>query len=290
MRSQSTARPGDSSMTPSPDIARLIAIMAALRNPDGGCPWDIEQTFETIARYTIEEAYEVTDAIARGDLVDLKDELGDLLLQVVYHAQMAQEAGHFAFGDVVEAITRKLIRRHPHVFGDLTILDPERVKLLWDSIKAEEKAERATARAVAGLPDDRAPGLLGSVKAALPTLVRARKLQEKAATVGFDWNDANLVLDKIAEEISEVRQAVAQNDQDAIEDEIGDLLFAAVNLARHARVDPDKALQRSSAKFTARFNAIEDALAAQGRALAEASLDEMEALWRAAKQREKLTP
>ena len=270
-------------MTPSPDIARLLAIMAALRDPQTGCPWDIEQRFETIAPYTIEEAYEVADAIQRGDRVDLKEELGDLLLQVVFHARMAEEAGDFAFGDVVEAITRKLIRRHPHVFGERTALNPGNVKELWDAIKAEEKAERAAARAAAGLADDRPAGLLGGVKQALPAFARAMKLQEKASTVGFDWHDARLVLDKIEEEAREVRAALDSREADAIEDEIGDLLFAMVNLARHASVEPETALQRANEKFTRRFGLIEEALAAQGRSLAEADLAEMETLWVAAK-------
>jgi ATP diphosphatase len=270
-------------MTPSPDIARLLAIMAALRDPQTGCPWDIEQRFETIAPYTIEEAYEVADAIQRGDRVDLKEELGDLLLQVVFHARMAEEAGDFAFGDVVEAITRKLIRRHPHVFGERTARNPGNVKELWDAIKAEEKAERAAARAAAGLADDRPAGLLGGVKQALPAFARAMKLQEKASTVGFDWHDARLVLDKIEEEAREVRAALDSREADAIEDEIGDLLFAMVNLARHAGVEPETALHRANEKFTRRFGLIEESLAAQGRSLADADLAEMETLWVAAK-------
>lgn len=270
-------------MKPSTNIARLIEIMAALRAPVGGCPWDVEQTFATIAPYTIEEAHEVADAIQRGDLVDLKDELGDLLLQVVYHARMAEEIGAFRFEDVVLAITSKLIRRHPHVFGEATAQNPGNVKALWDAIKAEEKAERTAARMAAGLPDDTPKGLLGGVKTALPGFVRAMKLQQKASSVGFDWNDARLVLDKLAEEAEEVREAIKSKQQSDIEDEIGDLLFVVVNLARHTKVDPEVALQRANAKFTQRFGAIESALAAQGRALQDASLEEMEALWVAAK-------
>ncbi len=274
-------------MKPTPDLAQLLAIMAALRQPDTGCPWDIVQTFETIAPYTLEEAQEVADAIRRGDLVDLKEELGDLLLQVVFHARMAEEQGAFGFPDVVEAINRKLIRRHPHVFGDRNAGNPGAVKELWDQIKAEEKAERAVARAAAGLPDDRPKGLLGGVKTALPALQRAVKLQEKAGTVGFDWNNAELVLDKITEEAAEVRDALRSGDAADIEEEIGDLLFVMANLARHAKVDPEMALEKANAKFVRRFGAIEDALAAQGRSLADASLDEMEALWVAAKNAEK---
>lgn len=274
-------------MTPTPDLAQLLAIMAALRHPETGCPWDIVQNFETIAPYTLEEAHEVADAIRRGDLVDLREELGDLLLQVVFHARMAEEQGAFAFADVVEAINRKLIRRHPHVFGDRNAGNPGAVKELWDQIKAEEKAERAAARAAAGLPDDRAPGLLGSVKTALPAFQRAVKLQEKAGTVGFDWNDAELVLDKLTEEAGEVREALRARDPAAIEEEIGDLLFVMANLARHAKVDPETALEKANAKFTRRFGAIEAALAAEGRNLAEATLEEMEAHWLAAKAAEK---
>ncbi|MGL5447785.1 MAG: nucleoside triphosphate pyrophosphohydrolase [Rhabdaerophilum sp.] len=271
---------------PHDGLARLIDIMAALRHPETGCPWDIVQNFAKIAPFTIEEAYEVADAIKRGDMVDLREELGDLLLQVVYHARMAEEAGHFAFPDVVEAINTKLVRRHPHVFGSREVENPGAVKHLWDAIKAEEKAERAAARAAAGLPDDTPKGLLGSVKAALPAFSRAVKLQEKASTVGFDWNDALLVLDKIEEEAREVRAAIQEGQQAEIEEEIGDLLFALVNLARHAKVDPEKALASANEKFTRRFGAIEMALAAQGRNLAEASLEDMEKLWVAAKNAE----
>ncbi|MCU0818034.1 MAG: nucleoside triphosphate pyrophosphohydrolase [Beijerinckiaceae bacterium] len=274
-------------MKPTPDLAQLLAIMAALRHPETGCPWDIVQSFESIAHYTLEEAQEVVDAIRRGDLVDLKEELGDLLLQVVFHARMAEEQGAFAFPDVVEAINRKLIRRHPHVFGDRNAGNPGAVKELWDRIKAEEKAERAAARAAAGLPDDRPKGLLGGVKTALPALERAVRLQDKAGTVGFDWNNAELVLDKIAEETSEVREALRAGEAADIEEEIGDLLFVMANLARHAKVDPETALDKANAKFIRRFRAIETALEALGRTLADASLEEMEALWVAAKTAEK---
>lgn len=271
---------------PRDGLARLIAIMAALRHRETGCPWDIVQTYETIAPYTIEEAYEVADAIRRRDRVDLRDELGDLLLQVVYHARMAEEEGHFAFDDVVEAINAKLIRRHPHVFGDRSAGNPGAVKHLWDEIKAREKIERAAARAAAGLPDDTRQGLLGAVKTALPAFPRAVKLQEKASTVGFDWNDALMVLDKIEEEAREVREALQSGQQIDIEEEIGDLLFAVTNLARHARVDPEQALAAANTKFERRFRAIERALEAQGRGLRDASLEEMERLWIAAKMAE----
>lgn len=272
-------------MKPSSDIARLIEIMAALRTPKTGCPWDLEQDFATIAPYTIEEAYEVADAITRGDLDDLRDELGDLLLQVVFHARMAQEQRAFDFGDVVTAITEKLIRRHPHVFGDTRDLTPDQVKGLWSKIKAEEKAERDARHRQAGkeLPSD----TLSSVSAGLPTLGRALKLQAKAGTVGFDWNDPKAVLDKIAEEAEEISSAIENGSHDAVAEEIGDLLFAVVNLARHLKVDPETALRATNAKFERRFASIERALAKQGKKPEQASLAEMDALWNEAKAREK---
>ncbi len=273
---------------PSDDIARLIAIMAKLRTPGEGCPWDLEQDFATIAPYTIEEAYEVADAIARGDLADLKDELGDLLLQVVFHARMAEEAGQFAFPDVVRAITAKLIRRHPHVFGDAGSLPTEAVSALWAEIKAGEKRAKAQERERLDLPPEPPAGVLGGVPVALPGLTRALKLQEKAGTVGFDWNDIGSVLDKIVEEAREIAEARAANKgREALADEVGDLLFAAVNLARHLGVDPEAALRGTNAKFERRFRSIETALAAKGSNPAEATLDEMDALWNEAKRRER---
>jgi ATP diphosphatase len=272
-------------MTSPHDIDRLIAIMAALRTPGTGYPWDLEQDFRSIAPYTIEEAYEVADAIERGDLVDLKDELGDLLLQVVFHARMAEGQGAFAFGDVVEAIVAKLVRRHPHVLGDARDLAPAAVKALWDDIKAGEKAGRRAARAAAGLPPE-AEGFLAAVPAALPALVRAEKLTARAAKVGFDWPETQQVVSKIEEELEEVAEAAAGGSRDRVEDEIGDLLFAAANLARHHGVDPEAALRRTNAKFERRFAAIERGLRAQRRTLDEASLDEMEALWVSAKAAE----
>jgi ATP diphosphatase len=271
-------------MEPSPDIERLIEIMAALRDPDTGCPWDKEQNFATIAPYTVEEAHEVADAIARDDLTDLRDELGDLLLQVVYHARMAEEAGAFAFPDVVEAITRKLIRRHPHVFGDAEARAAGAAKGMWERIKAEEKRARAAARSIED-EGTRPPGLLDSVPAGLPAMIRAVRLQEKASTVGFDWNDPRAVLAKLAEEIGEIEAELTApvSEPARLEGEVGDLLFAVANLARHLKVDPDQALRRTNAKFMRRFASIETALAAEGRGPAEASLDEMEALWQAAK-------
>ena len=267
-------------MTPSRDIARLIEIMAALRDMEHGCPWDIEQTFDTIAPYTIEEAYEVAEAIAERDMDGLRDELGDLLLQVVYHAEMASEVGAFAFPDVVESITTKMIRRHPHVFGDETAKAAGQAKGVWERIKAEEKRDRAAAHG--GRPGD-VPGVLDGMPAGLPALIRAVKLQEKASTVGFDWNDPKAVLAKLREEIGEIEAELDANSPERLADEVGDLLFAVANLARHLKVDADQALRRTNAKFVKRFKSIETALAANGRTPAEASLDEMEALWQAAK-------
>jgi ATP diphosphatase len=271
-------------MSPSRDISRLLEIMAMLRTPGTGCPWDLEQDFATIAPYTIEEAYEVADAIARGDLDDLRDELGDLLLQVVYHARMAEEQAAFSFGDVVEAITRKMIRRHPHVFADKDgKLTPVGVKSAWDRIKAEEKAERAARRP----PEQAQPAsLLSDVKTGQPALVRAMELQRKASTVGFDWNDPRAVLHKIREEADEIEAALDRGDAQELAEETGDLLFALVNLARHVGADPEMALRGTNAKFERRFGYIERALAAQGRAFESASLDEMDALWDEAKGEE----
>jgi nucleoside triphosphate diphosphatase len=274
-------------MEPSRDIRRLIEIMAALRTPNSGCPWDLEQTFATIAPYTLEEAYEVADAIEREDSVDLCEELGDLLLQVVFHARMAEEADLFDFGDVVETIAKKLIRRHPHVFGDARSLSPDGVKTLWAEIKAAEKREKAAAHARDGLPKEVDGGALAGVPLPLPALTRALKLQEKAGKVGFDWNDARAVLAKLREETDEIDEALANGDAHAIKDEIGDLLFVVVNLARHADVDPEQALRGCNAKFERRFAHIENELAARGRAPSEASLTEMDALWNDAKRAER---
>jgi nucleoside triphosphate diphosphatase len=271
-------------MTPSRDISRLLEIMTALRTPVTGCPWDLEQNFATIAPYTIEEAYEVADAITRGDLDDLREELGDLLLQVVYHARMAEERNAFAFGDVVEAITRKLIRRHPHVFADKDgNIAPAGVKSAWERIKAEEKAERAARRP--GEPREKT--LLSSVKTGQPSLGRALDLQRKAASVGFDWNDPREVLRKIREEADEIEAALDRGDKEELAEETGDLMFALVNLARHVDANPEMALRGANAKFERRFGYIERALAAQGRTLESATLQEMDALWDEAKGAEK---
>jgi ATP diphosphatase len=263
-------------MRPSRDIGRLLDIMAALRTPGTGCPWDLEQSFETIAPYTIEEAYEVADAIERGDMTDLCDELGDLLLQVVFHAEIAKARGAFDFGAVVEAITAKMIRRHPHVFGDARDLRPDQVKALWGEIKAAERASKPEApkAALAGVP-------LG-----MPGLTRALKLQERAGKVGFDWNDARAVIAKIREEIDEVEAELDAGREDLAQAEVGDLLFALANLARHLKADPEAALRGTNAKFERRFAYIEAALANLGKKPAEATLAEMDALWNEAKAKE----
>lgn len=274
-------------MKPSKDISRLIEIMAALRRPVTGCPWDLEQNFSTIVPYTLEEAYEVADAIERGDLADLRDELGDLLLQVVFHARMAEEEGAFDFGDVVEAITTKMIRRHPHVFGEEDARSAGMAKGQWEKIKAEEKAARRAARVAAGLdPEDRGKGYLDSVPVALPALTRALKLQEKAAKVGFDWKEAAPILDKIEEEIGELRHALETGGTSAVEDEFGDVLFALVNFGRHLKLDAEKALRGTNEKFRSRLHFVEQALKDQGRSLEQSTLEEMETLWQRAKAAE----
>jgi ATP diphosphatase len=277
-------------MTPARDIIRLIEIMAALRTPVTGCPWDLEQSFETIAPFTIEEAYEVADAIARRDRLDLKDELGDLLLQVVFHSRLAEEEGSFSFPDVLEAITTKMIRRHPHVFpsdefGDVSAMTPAEVKGLWHRIKAAEKAEKSAARSAAGLPEPRATAsALDGVPTALPALTRAWKIQAKASAVGFDWNDPIKVLDKIREETDEVSEALRSGDRAHVIEEIGDLLFVIANLARHVGADPESALAAANAKFENRFRHVEQALAGEGKSPEAATLEEMEAHWQAAKR------
>jgi len=335
-------------MTPSKDIARLVEIMAALRTPVTGCPWDLQQNFATIAPYTLEEAYEVADAIERADLADLRDELGDLLLQVVYHSRMAEEQGAFDFGDVVEGVTRKMIRRHPHVFGDEPAGNADAVDGLWARIKAEEKIERAAARA--RLSPDRAaeepapPSLLADIPPALPALTRALKLQDKAAKVGFDWPNLGPVFDKLKEELAEFedvalpqdprgsrvaasdsaskpapsgrhtldaasdspsssppdaedqpapsgrlaeRESEGANQNAAIKEEFGDLLFVMANIARHLKIDPESALRGANAKFMRRFAYIEEQLDANGSSPAQSTLSEMDRLWDEAKAREK---
>ena len=265
-------------------IARLIAIMAALRTPQTGCPWDLEQTFATIAPYTIEEAYEVADAIARGDLDDLCEELGDLLLQVVFHARMAQEQGAFDAADVIAGICDKMIRRHPHVFAQTLAADAQAVTQSWASIKALENAERAARK---GLNPDAAASLLSHVKTGAPSLARALALQAKASEVGFDWNNPMAVLAKIREELDEVESALQARDMQQAGEEVGDILFAAVNLARHVKADPDAMLRATNLKFERRFHSIERALQSRGQGFSDVTLDEMEALWVAAKADEK---
>jgi MazG family protein len=272
-------------------IADLLRVMARLRDPETGCPWDREQSFATIAPYTIEEAYEVADAIARNDLDALKDELGDLLLQVVYHARMAEEDGSFAFGDVVDAITAKMIRRHPHVFEDASLRDSFLTSGTWERIKAEEKATRgdAATRSVG----DGAGFLLDDVAVALPALTRAVKLQSRAARVGFDWPSLAPVLAKIEEEIAELKSAIADEKREAgapaskqVTEEFGDLLFVMANVARHLGVDPEASLRDANAKFVRRFRSIEAALRAEGRRPEDATLEEMDQLWDEAKAAE----
>lgn len=257
-------------------IDRLLKIMRQLRDPATGCPWDVQQTFLSIAPYTIEEAYEVADAVASGDRAALKDELGDLLLQVVFHAQMAAEEASFSFDDVVHAIVDKLIRRHPHVFGAENADNPEAVHANWERLKAEERAAKA------------AGGTLDGIPLALPALLRALKLQKRAARVGFDWKNPVDVLDKLEEEIGELRvELAAGSGIERVRDEFGDLLFVLVNLGRHLNLDPEEALRATNSKFERRFHAIEAGLAAEGRKPEQASLDEMEALWLKAKLEER---
>jgi nucleoside triphosphate diphosphatase len=263
------------------DIADLIAIMAALRHPRTGCPWDIEQTFATIAPYTVEEANEVAEAIATGDREDLRDELGDLLLQVVFHARMAEEEGAFDFGGVVEAVTGKMIRRHPHVFGEKRKWTPEEVKANWNRIKHEEKAERAKRR---GETPSVQASVLSGVPAALPAGQRAVKLQDKAAKVGFDWPDVMDVIAKAEEELAELKAAVAVKDRDHIEEELGDMLFVLANLARWHTLDPDMAMAKANAKFEKRFKRVEELLKLRGKTPGESDLAEMDALWNEAKK------
>ena len=258
--------------SPNGGIKRLLHIMECLRDPDTGCPWDIEQTFDSIAPYTIEEAYEVADAIARNDVADLKSELGDLLLQTVYHTQIGTEAGHFTFDDVADAIAQKMLDRHPHVFGDQSRdKSAEQQKKDWETIKAAEREKRGEA------------GVLDGVALGLPALLRAQKLQKRAARVGFDWPETTQVLDKLKEEAAELVDAAADKDADAIEDEMGDLLFVMANLARHLGVDPEAALRRTNTKFTTRFAWIEAELAKAGKSPEDSTLDEMDSLWNAAK-------
>jgi MazG family protein len=254
---------------------RLLAIMARLRDPERGCAWDLEQTFATIAPYTIEEAYEVADAIQRGDLDELKDELGDLLLQVVFHSRMAEEQGAFAFDDVAQAICDKMIRRHPHVFGEAAHRDSTEQTRAWEVIKAEERAEKAAAAEKASLLDN--------VPVGLPALTRAVKLTKRAARVGFTWSTAREVLDKLREEVGELEEAAAAGDVAHMREELGDVLFVCANIGRMLDIDPEDALRESNAKFARRFSHIERTIEAEGRTLDQSDLAEMDALWDAAK-------
>ncbi|PCH50615.1 MAG: nucleoside triphosphate pyrophosphohydrolase [Hyphomicrobiales bacterium] len=277
-------------MEPSRNISRLLEIMTALRTPKTGCPWDLEQDFKSIIPYTIEEAYEVADAIERNDMEDLRLELGDLLLQSVYHAQMASEAGDFDFGDVVEGITTKMIRRHPHVFGTEDASAEQysaagMAKGTWEKIKAEEKSEQIEARKAKGLPPKPVKtSILDDVPNTLPSLAVGVKLQQKASKVGFDWNDPKAVISKIREELDEVEAELKANDKEKLTDEIGDVLFAMVNLARHLEIDPDTALRSTNQKFRKRFSYIEKNLTKSGEKIEDVDLDTMEDLWKRAKK------
>ncbi len=265
-------------MSAEPSLADLIEIMARLRTPGSGCPWDLAQTASSIAPYAIEEAYEVVDAIERGSASDLREELGDLLLQVVFHARLAEEVGSFRFDDVVATLCAKLVRRHPHVFAAVPVDGVEAVKRSWEAIKADER------RIKAGEGGDAAPfSVLADVPIGLPALTRALKLQQKASRVGFDWNDTRAVIAKIREETDEIEEALESGSREATADEIGDLLFAAVNLARHAAVDPEAAVRGTNRKFERRFAYIEAALARRGASAADADLATMDALWDEAK-------
>jgi ATP diphosphatase len=269
-------------MKPSRDLSGLIEIMARLRDPETGCPWDVEQDFSTISNYTIEEAYEVADAIEREDFEDLRDELGDLLLQPVYHAQMASERGLFDIGDVIEAVTGKMIRRHPHVFGPDAAKDAAAATVRWDAIKAEERARKAATRPAAG-----PPSLLDDVPQVLPALSRAEKLTKLAASVGFDWADTASVLAKVHEELAEVEAALAEPDQAAIAEELGDLLFALANLCRHVGVPAEAALRDANAKFTRRFAHLEARAREDGVPLDAAGLERLDRYWNEIRARDK---
>jgi ATP diphosphatase len=262
----------------SPNMTRLLEIMARLRDPERGCPWDVEQNFQTIAPYTIEEAYEVADAIEHEDMTALKDELGDLLLQVVFHARMAEEDGQFDFDAVAKAISDKMIRRHPHVFGEQRVDSVAAQTLSWEAFKAAERAEKAAR-------GGRAASVLDGVTLGLPGLTRAVKLQKRAARVGFDWPEAAQVLDKIDEELAEIKEEIANGGgHERLEDEVGDLLFVLANLARHLKIDPEAALRHTNAKFERRFHQVEQSFA---EGLESVSLEEMEEAWQRAKQRER---
>lgn len=268
-------------MQPKYSMEDLLSIMKALRTPNTGCPWDLEQTFETIAPYTIEEAYEVDEAIRDGDRESLKDELGDLLLQTVFHAQMANEEGSFAFSDVVQSVCDKMVRRHPHVFGDATVEDADAQTAAWEVQKEEERAQKAAAR-------DEVPSVLEGVTLGLPSLLRAVKLQKRAARVGFDWPETVQVLDKMQEESAELVEAYQNNEgHGRLKEEFGDLMFVMANLARHMKLDPEEALRDANAKFERRFKGVEEKLHAKGKAPNQSNLEEMDALWNEVKRDER---
>lgn len=259
--------------SPLPNMSNLLDVMAKLRDPETGCPWDIEQSFETISPYTIEEAYEVADAIDRGDMQALREELGDLLLQVVFHAQMAKDQNLFEFEDVAQSIAQKMTDRHPHVFSDTTFESVEQQKAHWESLKQQEREEKSAEPLSS----------VGGVALALPALTRAEKIQKRAARVGFDWDELTPVLDKLDEELNELYQAAASRDHSAIEDELGDLLFSVTNVARHMKVDPELALKKATAKFEARFEYIEKAVRADGAEVIETSAEVLDQHWRQSK-------
>ncbi len=261
------------SHTPLPQMSSLLDVMARLRDPESGCPWDIAQSFETIAPYTVEEAYEVADAIERGDMNELREELGDLLLQVVFHAQMAKDQGLFEFEDVALGIASKMIERHPHVFGDITFDSEEQRKAHWEALKQKEREQKSTD----------AVSAIDGVARALPALTRAEKIQKRAARVGFDWQQFEPVIDKVDEELAELREALADADQSAIEDELGDLLFSVTNVARHTKVDPEQALKKATAKFEKRFRYVELAVQAKGLNMSDLSIEELDLFWLEAK-------
>ncbi len=260
------------------EFVRLLDIMARLRNPDGGCPWDLEQDFHTIAPYTIEEAYEVADAIERGDMGDLREELGDLLFQVAFHSQMASEKGTFDAADVATAINEKMIRRHPHVFDTADNRTSDDQVVAWEVVKAQERASKAKA--------DKSHSALDGVALSLPALLRAEKLQKRAARTGFDWTEPEHIFDKLEEETEEVKEAIASGDAAAIMDEIGDLLFVAANLARRLNIDPEVALRQANAKFERRFRAMEAMATENGENFSELDLEAQENLWQAVKKTE----
>lgn len=258
-------------------IGDLLTLMATLRDPQRGCPWDRQQTFKTIAPYTLEEAFEVADAIEQNDMMALREELGDLLFQVVFHARMAEEAEAFAFDDVVEAITEKMIRRHPHVFADAEVADAEEQTLRWEAQKATERAAKSQGES----------SLLDGVALGLPALTRAEKLQKRASRAGFDWPEVKGVLAKVHEELDEVEQELARDEREALQGEIGDLLFSVVNLARHSGIDAEHALRAANLKFERRFRSMERAIASQGKSVGECSLEQLDAEWDKIKEQER---